>query len=332
MIASKKEKLDNTILLSICCISYNHQDFIADAIEGFLAQKTNFTFEILIDDDCSTDNTQAIISKYQKKYPHLIKANLRDKNIGVIDNVLANMGRAEGKYIALCEGDDYWVDEYKLQRQFDALENNPDCSFCGHDVNIVNEEKKLIRKHSQSRINQNWKEGVFSSLLPLASVWSVPHTSAMFYRKKYFNADYIKSLKNNYGTDYSMFVYLCDKGDFYYIDKPMSSYRKHTNGVSASWVYAYNNKLMNDTVIAHESINAYFNDKYKKEIIDIHLNGLFMEKYAKQLEISMAQKKYIEFMKNILRMCKHSTLSQYSYRDILWLVKYHILKAVRKKI
>ena len=316
------------ILVSICCITYNHQDFIEDAIESFVSQKTNFNFEILIDDDCSTDNTAHIISKYQQKYPHLIKSNLRKKNIGVINNILSNMDRAEGKYIALCEGDDYWIDDNKLQLQFDALENNPSCSFCGHDVNIVNWDKSFMRIHSKSRINENWKEGIFDTKTLLSTVWSIPHTSAIFFRKKYFDMDYFKTIKEKNGTDYPLFVYLCDKGNLYYIDKSMSSYRKHSGGVSASWAYGYNDKLINDTIIAHNSIDKYFQNKYTKEVIAIHLNGLFMTKYNEQLKISIKNRNYIEIIKNLLNMFKHSKNSQYSYRDILWLLKFYLSKRV----
>lgn len=116
---SKMEK-NITPIVSISCITYNHEDYIRDAIEGFLMQKTTFPVEILIHDDASTDKTADIIREYEKKYPHLIKPiyqteNQYSKGIGV--SATYQYPRANGNYITLCEGDDYWTDPYMLQKQ-----------------------------------------------------------------------------------------------------------------------------------------------------------------------------------------------------------------------
>ena len=119
----------NPVLLSICCITYNHENYISQAIEGFLAQKTSFNFEIIIHDDASTDATASIVKKYEQEHPNLIKAiyqteNQYSKGIKPWPNFVFPIAR--GKYIALCEGDDYWTDPYKLQKQVDFLEANPE--------------------------------------------------------------------------------------------------------------------------------------------------------------------------------------------------------------
>ncbi len=119
--------------ISICCTAYNHQNYIAKALEGMLAQKGDFTMEILVHDDCSTDATARIIAEYAQKYPKIIKPVLQTKNQyskGVPINETFNFSRAQGKYIALCEGDDMWIDPCKLQKQFAYMEANPTCSFC----------------------------------------------------------------------------------------------------------------------------------------------------------------------------------------------------------
>jgi len=111
-------------LVCICTRTYNLENFIAEALDSFLMQETDFPFEIVIDDDCSTDGTVEVIKKYMKKFPNIINANLLKKNIGVRMNFIKNLQRANGKYIAPCDGDDYWTDTLNLQKHVDFLERN----------------------------------------------------------------------------------------------------------------------------------------------------------------------------------------------------------------
>jgi len=129
--------------VSICCITYNHEKYIRDAIESFLMQKTTFPFEIIIHDDASTDNTSKIIIEYAKKYPDLFVPILQSENQwskGIRPSPTYVWPRVRGKYIALCEGDDYWTDSLKLQKQVDFLEMNADCSWCCHPAAVVDED------------------------------------------------------------------------------------------------------------------------------------------------------------------------------------------------
>ena len=133
--------MTNRAEVSIICNTYNHEAYIRDALEGFLMQKTDFPFEILIHDDASTDHTADIIREYEEKYPELVKPiyeteNQYSKHDGTI-NRLQNE-RAQGKYIASCEGDDYWTDPYKLQKQYDFMESHPDYSLCGCSTQYLN--------------------------------------------------------------------------------------------------------------------------------------------------------------------------------------------------
>jgi len=110
--------------VSVCTRTYNLEEYISETLDSFLMQETDFPFEIVIDDDCSTDDTVEVISRYVHQFPNIIRADFRKKNIGARQSLLKNMQRARGKYIAYCDGDDYWTDPLKLQKQVDFLEKN----------------------------------------------------------------------------------------------------------------------------------------------------------------------------------------------------------------
>lgn len=155
-------------LVSITCITYNHVNYIRDAIEGFLIQKTNFPVEVLIHDDASTDGTEEIIREYEAKYPEIIKPLYEKENQyvkGRKGSRTFNFPRARGKYIALCEGDDYWTDPLKLQKQVDFLEANPDYGLVHTDLDTYNITKKKWRKSIWKNTNYFQSGDIFNSLL-----------------------------------------------------------------------------------------------------------------------------------------------------------------------
>jgi len=134
------------IKVTVCCVTYNHAAFIRQALEGFLLQKTDFRVELLIHDDASTDGTAEIVGEYAARYPHLINATLQTINQysqGI--NVLAELRyQAKGDYLAYCEGDDYWMDPHKLQRQADYLEQHPETVMVGQNTVRVNSQGEII--------------------------------------------------------------------------------------------------------------------------------------------------------------------------------------------
>lgn len=118
------------MMVSVCMITYNHEKYIAQAIEGVIMQKTDFDFELVIGEDCSTDNTRKICKKYADAYPEIIKLLPEKRNLGMIPNFNRTLNKCTGHYIAICEGDDYWIDPNKLQKQYDFLKNNPEVKIC----------------------------------------------------------------------------------------------------------------------------------------------------------------------------------------------------------
>src|SRR5574344_1986516 len=136
------EATQNKPLVVIRCITYNHESYIRDCLNGFVMQKTTFPFVAVVHDDASTDKTADIIREYAEKYPDIIKPiyeteNQYSKSDGSLERIMN--AHTKGKYIALCEGDDYWIDPLKLQKQVDFLEANPEYSMCFHKAKVIDE-------------------------------------------------------------------------------------------------------------------------------------------------------------------------------------------------
>jgi len=216
-----------SILVSINCITFNHEEYIADAIESFLMQKTDFDFEIIIGEDCSTDNTKEIVGMYVKLYPEKIKLIESEHNVGFAKNAQRVFDKSRGKYIAECEGDDYWTDPYKLQKQVDYLEENPGCSLSFHAANIVQAPNKptvrKVKPYNEDRISPMEDfisgGGEFCSTASLVYPRKLMESSPTFFR-------------NSHVGDFPLQLILASQGYAYYIDEFMSVYRK---GVKGSW-------------------------------------------------------------------------------------------------
>lgn len=133
-------------LVSVCMITYNHEPYIAKAIEDVLMQKADFPIELVIGEDCSTDRTRKIVLDYKNKYPEIIRVISSDKNIGAIKNLLRTEKSCSGKYMAYCEGDDYWTDSFKLQKQIEFLEANPDYGLVHSNSHLFFVESKRLQK------------------------------------------------------------------------------------------------------------------------------------------------------------------------------------------
>ena len=133
--------------LSVCILTCNQERFIRQCLDGVMMQQTSFSFDVIIGEDCSTDNTRSIIKEYEARYPGIIKPIYHEKNVGPQRNAYEFCWpELTGKYIAVCEGDDHWTDPLKLQKQVDFLEQHKDFVLCFHDVNTVDENNKILKQ------------------------------------------------------------------------------------------------------------------------------------------------------------------------------------------
>ena len=240
-------------LLSVCLITYNHASFIRHAIEGVLMQQVNFDWEFIIADDCSTDDTRAIVLEYAEKYPILIKPLLQEKNVGAAKNWLDLLGAAKGNYIAYFEGDDYWIDPCKLQKQVDYLELNPSVSLCFHPV---------MGKEANITLPNTTKIPVDRPIFSLNDILNINiiPTCSVVYRNLFTIPDWFEKLPIG---DIGLY-FLCSKfGSFGLLPETMAVYRLKSGGLwtSLSKLEQYQ-KLYAFMAILYE----YANKKERREI------------------------------------------------------------------
>lgn len=220
-------------LVSIIFITYNQEGYVAEAIDSFLMQKTNFDFEILIHDDASTDGTINILKSYQNKYPKMINLTLEKENQHSKNNLTFMKdlySNCKGKYIAVCEGDDFWTDPQKLQKQVNMLEANPEYSICFHPVRVFFENKE-----SKDTIYPKAGFGVTDFTIDNLLRENFIQTNSVMYRKqKYTNLP-----TNILPFDWYMHLYHAKFGKIGFINEVMASYRRHNEGL---WWESYNDK------------------------------------------------------------------------------------------
>ncbi|RZA02796.1 MAG: glycosyltransferase [Sphingobacteriaceae bacterium] len=213
--------MKNPPLVSIYMITYNHEPYLAQAIESAMMQKTNFDYELVIGEDCSTDKTRDICLKYKQAYPDKIKLLLHPKNIGAINNTIETFKACDGKYVAFLEGDDYWTDSNKLQKQIDFLEQNPDYVICAHAVDelsgthIVAEECRPATEMTYT-IQDLAKRNLF-------------HTASVVFRNGLFK-EFPVWVSESPVMDYVFHMLNAAHGKLKYFPEVMAVYRRHNTG------------------------------------------------------------------------------------------------------
>lgn len=283
-------------LVSVIGIIYNQEPYLIDTLEGFLSQETDFPFEIILHDDASNDATVEIIMRYAKLYPALIKPILQKVNqfSQGINPVLIAVSHAQGKYIALCEGDDYWIDSQKLQFQIDAMQQNPACKISFHPslqkYILRNQPDKFIAQHS------NFQKVFSASEVILGSAGFCP-TSSLIMSKNIFDTlpDWFYNLLSG---DYFLQIFGALNAGAIYINRVMSVYRIKSVG---SWT----NRVESDPEFAYdyfvkilktlEEADIYTKNKYHREFNTIKRKASFLMCRTPLLPLAQRKAFYLQY-------------------------------------
>ena len=294
------------IEVSVYCLAYNHEKYIRKALEGFVNQKTNFGYEVFVHDDASTDKTAKIIEEYATRYPDIIKPiyqteNQYSKGVKITTEII--LPRMSGKYIAVCEGDDYWIDDCKLQKQYDILESIPSVAICTHRVNCVTEDDT----EKIGEIPGNWfnfkgdKEFTtdqFSDFLMIRKRYAF-HTSSYFARREVFCSKERSLLSQKMNGDMAIMYASLLYGNVYFIDQEMSNRRMMTMGNynQRKKAFPIEKKIAHDLNIIDGYIlfDELSKHEYRKKVlycayIDLITHSIIT--YPKQKEVKKYFKKF----------------------------------------
>lgn len=303
--------------VSICCTTYNQENYIADAIESFLMQKTNFKFEIIIHDDASTDGTLEIVRTYEKKYSNIVVIAQQENQYSKKKDILLNYmyPKIKGRYIAICEGDDYWISDNKLQKQYDFMENNKDYSICVHASNKIKDGKVcgIVRPF-------NYNTTVATEQL-IAVGGGFCMTNSFFLRTskiKEFLPFYDKCNMMDVGIgDIVLLIGFSLRGNVYYIDEILSAYR----------VCALNSWSSRIAKLPSEKkAEGYLRSKKFLKDMDKFTNG----KYTSAIKFRITRLEFLAYWvtANIKEMKKDKYIAYYNELSLVQKVKIWVKRLI----
>jgi glycosyltransferase involved in cell wall biosynthesis len=291
-------------LVSVPMLAYNHAGYIAQALDGILSQQANFEFEIIVGEDCSTDNTRSIVEKYIEKYPGKIRMLIRKNNIGLIENARKTLSVCRGKYLALCEGDDYWTDPFKLQKQVDFLENNPEYGMVHTDVNHYYEEEKRLEINYNKNHGINFPSGdIFKEYLK-GNLFI--KTASVVVRKDIFveASDYnLFSERKWMFTDLPTWLGIAARTKIKYFEESTATYRLIKESASRTQDPIKKHRFhLSGYDICYYFWSKYSNDPEIKKILDKDYCKMMMGDAYKMNNVSLAKKAKAIFREKGIRI------------------------------
>ena len=252
---------NNLSLVTIASTTFNMEAYVAEALDSWLAQKTSFPFDIVISDDGSTDRTCDVVRSYAERYPNI--RLISSGHIGKMPNFIRSLKESKGKYVALCDGDDYWIDPYKLQKQFDFMESHPEFSECftnSYVLDTVTGKKKIAK-------TQIWDEATTEGLLKHRDDDNVQmspgHTSTFFYRNQFLE-EYPEWMYGDVMTDFPLYMLMSKYGKAKFINDITSVYRHRPEGVSSK-NYSFE-KGTRRRIFVYKNVNRDFDYRYRRII------------------------------------------------------------------
>lgn len=248
-------------MVDISVATYNHGRYIGQALESIATQKTNFPFRILVSDDCSTDNSKEIISEYAAKYPGIVFPTFQEKNLGALGNGYSNMCKLRAKYAATCDGDDYWIDPYKLQKQVDFLEANPDFALVFTDAEVLDQlQSKETHMLPENKYPKLTKDVFTVEDIILAEINIAPTPTLLF--RNVLPQPIPRFFLESLSADLFLQIMVCDKGKAKYLREKTAVYRHHEGGITKSVEGMLKGERGRE--ILFNNLNKYFNYKYDK--------------------------------------------------------------------
>lgn len=235
--------------VSVLMLAYNQERYIGEAIRSVMLQETDFDYELVIGDDASTDGTSRICREWQERYPDRIVLPARPRNLGLQQNFLQTYACCRGRYVAICEGDDYWCDRRKLQLQADFLDRHPDYSTCFHRVVNYFEDRG-----TKSLSNGGQRET--TDILDLARSNYISNVSALFRRNLFGPLPDWFARVSTY--DYALHLLNAEHGKLYYMRRPMAVYRQHSHAI---WSEAGADRKWDIALTVRELLIDHFRDR-----------------------------------------------------------------------
>lgn len=283
-------------ILSVCVRSYNQRDFLKIAIDSILSQKTSFDFDIIISDDCSQDGTIEMLHKYKEQYPTKIHLVLGEHNIGGPLNFKRVIEAAQSKYVAFMDGDDYWVDEYKLQKQYDIMQSHPEYVGCFHNAYTISEKSN----DKISLFNNKFLDQTISYAPIVTEHWFMPTSSEFVIREKIIFPDWYNEVPND---DYVINLGIALRGNFYYMPDVMSVYRKHEKNLSAMYVdYHMTYRVLSKILTGYKDIYPIEKRSAFEEMISYYQTCIVeVERSTHPIKKWFYRKTYTRAIKNWLR-------------------------------
>ena len=269
--------INNELMVSVKMITYKHEKFIKQAIEGVLMQETDFEFELIIADDCSPDNTSEIVNEIIKNHSEgfKIKYFRHKKNFGVQDNGMFGLNKCIGKYIALCEGDDYWIDPLKLQKQVDFLKLNKGYSFVFTPSQVLNDSTNKIIGLRNKYNNFKSDDFELEDVLKLGGAF-FPTSTALF-DSAILDKNKVNYFKLCAAGDYVLAMLAALNGKIGYIDDVTGVYRIQNNSISNK-IYPTCEKCTEDAKDKYNNNISFYHFLFKKIKLEISLKNFLLQK------------------------------------------------------